>query len=91
MDVIDSGGRYVSGMKKCFDHDAVRECLETCYEYFCRQLLGEDEDSLGIAAAPVKDACTFCDYGMICRFHGDSREPRDVYEGSLIRQEVKAE
>lgn len=90
-DVIDAGGRYVSGMKKCFDHDAVRECLTACYEYFCRQLLGEEEDALGISIAPVKDACTFCDYGSICRFHGDSREPRDVYEGTLVKQEVKAE
>lgn len=83
-DAVDSEEKHISGLSKKYDFEAVRECLETVYEYFYHQLLGLNEEELPvISAQPLARACQYCDYRSICRFHGDDRTAEVIYEGKL--------
>ena len=83
-DAVDSEGKHIAGLSKKYDFEAVRECLETVYEYFYSQLLGLNEEGQPvIAAAPLAGACQWCDYRCICRFHGDDRTAEVIYPGKF--------
>ena len=90
-DALDGSGKYLKGLKNRYSINAVTDCLQACYEYFASQLLSDAPQDLGIRVAPVKEACTFCDFRRICRFHGDERTPDTVFEDSLKLKEVKPE
>ena len=85
-DAIDRDGDHVSGLSSVYQMELVRECLDTLYEYFYEQLLGGEESSTepkGISLSPTENACTYCDYAGICRFHGDPRDPVHIYNKDL--------
>lgn len=83
-DAVDSEGKYVSGLKKTYRYESVRECLYVLYEYFYNRLIAQEENALpDISVDPVDNACTYCDYRGICRYHGNTRKPQEIYEDSL--------
>lgn len=89
-DAVDSEGKYVSGTKKKYLYDSVRECLYTLYEYFYSRLTGDEEDLMPeISASPVEGACDYCDYKGICRFHGEPRKPAEIYSGTMTEERKK--
>lgn len=70
---LDEDGRHIKALKTQYDFDLVKQCIEMLYEYFYNQLLAGN-----ISLAPKTGACTFCDYRMICRFHGIEEKPSEI-------------
>lgn len=52
-----------------YDYDAAEKCITELYQYFHENILQGN-----ISLAPDEDACGFCPYQPICRFHGDTRK-----------------
>jgi ATP-dependent helicase/nuclease subunit B len=74
---LDDNKEHIS-CQSTYLYPAVQKCMKEIYTYFIEQVCNGN-----IIPAPIKDACTYCDYGNICRFHGDFRIPETIYKGEL--------
>lgn len=65
---IDDDGSFVSMPRGDHSYEKACEVIHTLYEYFYQEI------SRGsIAAEPLEDACTFCDFRTVCRHRGSYR------------------
>lgn len=82
-EIIDDDGTHILGLRKNKDgvvsvrtiHD-----LDQCDKDFQTMMNKISEAILqgNIQCAPIKDACTFCAFSPICRFHGYWRKPQPL-------------
>ena len=91
-DAIDRDGEYVAGLNKKYIYDEVRACLYEIYEYFYNRLLGTEADAQPcIDVQPVgTNACQWCDYHDICRYHGETVTAKPIFEGPLAEKKEKS-
>lgn len=66
---LDETGKNISTLKKQRDFEIIRECITEIYTLFKTRLLSGD-----ISLSPDEEACKFCDYRSVCRFHGEYRK-----------------
>ncbi len=83
---IDDDDRHFPVNKRYIrDYDSIVDCLHEIYGYFF------DETTSGnIGLTPIENACMFCDYRPICRFHGEYAVAKEIYEGDLKKGEPQA-
>ena len=66
---LDETGKNIATLKKQRDFELIKECIYEIYTLFKNRLLNGD-----ISLSPDEEACKFCDYKSICRFHGEYRK-----------------
>lgn len=76
---LDEDGTHISTLKKQKDFNLVRACMEEIYSIFRSRILSGD-----ISLSPDDQACTFCSFRPVCRYHGEYRTVK-----SLVFQDVK--
>ncbi len=82
-DILDDDGTHILGLRKNKDGDIVIRTIHNLDEYkeqFQTMMNTITESILNghIACEPIKDACTFCKFQSICRFHGFWRKPQPL-------------
>jgi ATP-dependent helicase/nuclease subunit B len=78
---LDASEAHVSPkVSKLFSWPLSKQCLEELYRYFRNHLLAGD-----ISLSPQMNACMFCVYRPVCRYHGDYRaaQPLALADQSL--------
>lgn len=83
IDVLDDDGTHILGLRKNKDGDVVARTIHNLDEY--KEQFQTMMDTITasiwnghIACEPIKDACTFCKFSPICRFHGFWRKPQPL-------------
>ena len=66
---LDESESHVATIRKQRDYELIRTCMQEIYTYFREHLLNGEID-----LSPDEDACAFCDYRSICRYHGEYRK-----------------
>ncbi len=66
---LDENGDHIVSLNSLYDWDAVEQCISELYEYFRKHLEAGD-----ISLSPDENACLFCPYRSICRFHKEVRK-----------------
>lgn len=79
VEAMDNDGTHIYGVKqnknqeikatRLYPIEELKDMLMTVLEHITKRILSGD-----IACEPTEDACTFCPYHDICRFHGYVRE-----------------
>lgn len=85
IELIDDTGSFIQGSRinkdgmvtarKIYSLDQLSEWTLTMYQMIAEQILAGD-----IRCEPVEDACLFCHYHDICRFHGYPRALTSLVE-----------
>lgn len=76
---LDENKEHITSVDRQKEFDKVEESILALYEMFY------DEITIGnIELSPTENACTFCEYKSICRFHGDKRKTKP-----LVGQDIK--
>lgn len=85
VDVLDDDGTHIYGVRqnkdgevvarKVYDIDILQEHFTSMYRSIGTSILNGN-----IACTPTDDACMFCPYGEICRFHGYPRVAQPLVE-----------
>lgn len=65
----DASGSHLKNARGVFSYDLVEKCIISLYDMFRQEVLQGN-----IALSPREDACDFCDYKCICRFHSIKRK-----------------
>lgn len=76
---LDDSGTYIAGLKTSHSYPLAKEVIHTLYEHFYTAVSEGD-----IRLAPLENACTFCDYRTICRFHGNFRQRPEIVEAKGV-------
>ena len=71
----DDSSTFIKGLRDLYDYPAVTAYMQMLYTYFHDEVL-----SGNIHLNPVDGACTFCDYRPICRFHGEMRKEKAIFD-----------
>lgn len=66
---LDESGTHLKNARGIFSYDLVEECILSLYDLFHEAVLKGE-----IPLKPRQNACTFCDYKSICRFHGEKEK-----------------
>lgn len=67
---LDDDSKHIASLKTMKDYALMEECITSLYELF-----HEEVTDGNISINPTENACEFCDYKSICRFHGEKRKP----------------
>lgn len=81
---LDSDGTHIATLSKTRSFGAVRQCMQEIYTLFRTRLLNGD-----ISLSPDEDACKFCRFRPVCRFHGELRSPSKVIDDHISFTEGK--
>lgn len=76
---MDENRKHITSVNKQMNYDEVEDCILSLYELFYQQVTEGN-----ITLAPTENACAFCEYTSICRFHGERRKTKP-----LVKQDVK--
>lgn len=66
---LDESGKNIATLNKRRDFEMIRYCMNEIYTLFKTRLLSGD-----ISLSPDEEACKFCDYRSVCRYHGEYRK-----------------
>lgn len=78
---LDENGEHIKSLNTQYDFDKVQDCILKLYELFYTQLTEGN-----ISINPTDDACMFCKYKSICRYHGDTRKATPLlYEDDNLK------
>ncbi|MGM9941384.1 MAG: PD-(D/E)XK nuclease family protein [Bulleidia sp.] len=66
---LDESGTHIQSLNKQKDYDLICECMTEIYQWFRSRLLQGD-----IVLNPDEEACAFCPYKPVCRYHGEYRK-----------------
>lgn len=75
---------YITSKTMDYDFKDLFRDLNTIYGQYTDGILKGN-----IAIDPVKKACLYCDYKMICRFMGVGKEPKSLVEIDEVTNEVE--
>ena len=67
---MDDDEKHIVSLKTQMSYELIEECLKEIYEYFYAHVTQGEID-----LSPTDNACLYCDYKTICRFHGERRKP----------------
>ena len=91
--LLDDEGTHVSGVRcnkdqliktsKLYDLHSIERWFTSIYQQLAKRMLDGD-----IVIEPSEDACLYCDFHAICRFHGMPFERKAMVEtdDSLYRK-----
>ena len=98
VDILDDDASHIAGVRqnkdgiikagKTYSLDQIEKYFTTIYQKIADRILSAD-----ISLTPDEDACTFCKYYEICRFHGlyTKKEPFIEPDDALYRKEEEKE
>lgn len=98
VDILDDDASHIAGVRqnkdgiikagKTYSLDQIEKYFTTIYQKIADRILSAD-----ISLTPDEDACTFCKYYEICRFHGlyTKKEPFIEPDDALYRKEEEIE
>ncbi len=66
---MDDSGTHIKKGKQQPDYDSVEQWILTIYDYFYEHVTNGE-----IELSPIEEACAFCNYKSICRFHGEKKK-----------------
>lgn len=70
---MDDDEKHIVSLKTQMSYELIEECLKEIYEYFYTHVTQGEID-----LSPTDNACLYCDYKTICRFHGERRKPAPI-------------
>ena len=76
---LDDSGNFIAGLKTAHSYPLAKEVMHTLYEHFYDAVSNGD-----ISLAPLENACAFCDYRTVCRFHGNYRKRPEIVEAKGV-------
>ncbi len=66
---LDESGNHISSLNRTKNYEDVEQWILTIYEYFYEHITNGE-----IECSPDENACLYCNYKSICRFHGEKRK-----------------
>lgn len=66
---LDESGTHIQSLNRQKNYELISECITEIYQWFRSRLLQGD-----IVLNPDEEACTFCPYKPVCRYHGEYRK-----------------
>ncbi|MEE8807963.1 MAG: PD-(D/E)XK nuclease family protein [Lactimicrobium sp.] len=72
---LDDNKKHIASLTTIRDYSQAKALMEHLYSYFYQQIQAGN-----ISLSPKEEACTFCDYRGICRFHGRYEKIKPIKE-----------
>lgn len=70
---MDASESHITSVKKPKDYEEVEQWILYIYEYFYEHVINGEID-----LSPNEDACLYCNYKSICRYHGEKRKNKSL-------------
>ena len=70
---LDESGTHISSLNRQKDYDTVEKWILDIYDYFYEHIINGEID-----LSPDENACLYCQYRSICRFHGEKRKIKPI-------------